>query len=71
MAYGLPSKQTVNAAGRLQARRVQVGCRSWTLQGSRTAQTTVTDVVATKVRQVLEIVTDHVTVRSRSTKDKP
>lgn len=60
MQYGLPSKQTVNAVGgRLQARSVRVGCRLWSLSDGRTAQTTVTDVAVTKVREVVEVVTDH------------
>ncbi|MFC8698719.1 hypothetical protein [Streptomyces parvus] len=45
MSDGLPSKQTVNAVGgRLQAREVVVGATLWTLDGSRVARTTVTDV---------------------------
>lgn len=60
MSDGLPSKQTVNAVGgRLQAREVAVGTRLWTLDGSRTAQTTVTDVTAVKARGAVEIVTSH------------
>lgn len=62
MGYGLPSKQTVNAVGgRRQARNVQAGCRLWTLEGERTVQTAVTEVVTVKVREVVEVVTDHVT----------
>lgn len=61
MGLGLPSKQTVNGVGgRLQARNVRVGSRLWTLDGERTVQTTVTQVVAVKVRQVVDVVTDHV-----------
>ncbi|MFE2504501.1 hypothetical protein [Streptomyces rubiginosohelvolus] len=60
MSDGLPSKQTVNAVGgRLQAREVAVGTRLWTLDGSRTAQTTVTDVTAVKARGAVEVVTSH------------
>jgi hypothetical protein len=53
--YGLPGKQTVNVVGgRLQARRVQVGCRLWTLDAERTAvRTTVRHVATVKVRQAL------------------
>ncbi|MDT0470279.1 hypothetical protein RM764_46585, partial [Streptomyces sp. DSM 41699] len=60
MRYGLPSKQTVNAVGgRLQARQTVVGTRLWTLDGRRTAQTTVTEVVAVKARAAVEVVTGH------------
>lgn len=62
MEFGLPSKQTVNAVGgRLPARSVQLGARLWTLDADRTTQTTVTQVVAVKVRELAEIATDHVT----------
>lgn len=62
MVWGLPSKQTVNGVdGGLQARDVRVGCRLWTLDGERTVQTTVTDVGSAKVREVVDVVTDHVT----------
>ncbi|MDH6549643.1 hypothetical protein M2160_003721 [Streptomyces sp. SAI-117] len=62
MGYGLPSRQTLNAVGgRLQARNVQVGCRLWTLDGDRTVQTVVTRVTTAKVREVVDVVTDHVT----------
>lgn len=61
MGFGLPSKQTVNGVGgRLQARNVRVDSRLWTLDGERTVQTTVTQVLAVKVRQVVDVVTDHV-----------
>ncbi|WP_258043318.1 MULTISPECIES: hypothetical protein [unclassified Streptomyces] len=60
MIDGLPSKQTVNAVGgRLQAREIAVGTRLWTLDGSRAAQTTVTDVTAVKARAAVEVVTSH------------
>lgn len=60
MGYGLPSRQTVNAVGgRLQARNVQVGCRLWALDGERTVHSTVTEVVTAKVREVVDVVTDH------------
>jgi len=62
VGYGLPSRQTVNAVGgRLRARSVQVGCRLWSLEGGRTVQTTVTQVVTRSVREVVDVVTDHVT----------
>lgn len=62
MEHGLPSKQTVNVVGgRLQARNVQAGCRLWTLDGERTVQTTVVEVATVKVREVVDVVTDHVT----------
>jgi hypothetical protein len=62
VGYGLPSKQTVNAVGgRRQARNIQAGCRLWALEGERTVQTAVTEVVTVKVREVVEVVTDHVT----------
>ncbi|MEV6435481.1 hypothetical protein [Streptomyces anulatus] len=60
MSYGLPSKQTVNAVGgRLRARDIAVGTRLWTLDGLRTAQTTVTHVMAAKARTAVEVVTGH------------
>ncbi|MFI2318628.1 hypothetical protein AMK17_36900 [Streptomyces sp. CB00072] len=60
MSYGLPSKQTVNAVGgRLRARDIAVGTRLWTLDGLRTAQTTVTHVLAAKARTAVEVVTGH------------
>jgi hypothetical protein len=60
--YGLPSKQTVNVVdGRLQARNVQVGCRLWTLDGERTVQTTGRAVATARVREVVDVLTDHVT----------
>ncbi|MEU5329175.1 hypothetical protein [Streptomyces parvus] len=60
MSDGLPSKQTVNAVGgRLQAREVAVGATLWTLDGSRVARTTVTDVTAVKARAAVEVVTSH------------
>lgn len=63
MGYGLPSRQTVNAVdGRRRARDVQVGCRLWTLDGERTVQTVVTGVTAVKTREVVDVVTDSVTL---------
>lgn len=60
MSFGLPSKQTVNAVGgRLRARDIAVGTRLWTLDGLRTAQTTVTHVMAAKARTAVEVVTGH------------
>ncbi|MFE9010838.1 hypothetical protein [Streptomyces cyaneofuscatus] len=62
MDHGLPSRQTVNAVGgRLRARDVAVGTRLWTLDGLRTAQTTVTQVVMAKARAAVEVVTGHAT----------
>ncbi|MGC4925873.1 hypothetical protein [Streptomyces sp. DT117] len=60
MDHGLPSRQTVNAVGgRLRARDIAVGTRLWTLDGLRTAQTTVTQVVTAKARAAVEVVTGH------------
>lgn len=62
MGYGLPSRQTVNVVGgRARAREIQVGSRLWALDGERTVQTTVTEVATVKVREVVEVITDHVT----------
>ncbi len=62
MAYGLPSKQTVNTVeGRSQARNVRVGCRLWMLDGARTVPTTVAAVTTTRARAVVDVVTDHLT----------
>ncbi|GAA4303323.1 hypothetical protein GCM10023086_19950 [Streptomyces venetus] len=62
MDYGLPSKQTVNAVGgRLPACHVHTGCRVWTLDGDRTVPTTVMEVATARVREVVDVVTDHVT----------
>ncbi len=62
MGYGLPSRQTVNVVGgRARVRDIQAGSCLWTLDGERTVQTTATEVAAVKVREVVEIVTDHVT----------
>lgn len=62
MDHGLPSRQTVNAVGgRLRARDIAVGTRLWTLDGLRTAQTTVTQVVTAKARAAVEVVTGHAT----------
>ncbi|MFF9408866.1 hypothetical protein ACF1B0_25565 [Streptomyces anandii] len=62
LGYGLPSRQTVNAVGgRLRARDVQAGTKLWTLDGTRTAHTTVTQVMTAKVREVVDVVTDHLT----------
>ncbi|MFC8915451.1 hypothetical protein ACFT5C_06740 [Streptomyces sp. NPDC057116] len=61
MAYGLPSRQTVNTtAGRLRASDVRAGDTLWTLNEGRSTQTTVTDVVVVKARSAVEVVTDHV-----------
>jgi hypothetical protein len=62
VGYGLPSNQTVNGVGgRLRARDVKVGCQLWTLDGDRTVRTSVMAVETVKVREVVDIVTDHVT----------
>lgn len=63
MVYGLPSRQTVNVVGgRERARDVRVGCRLWTLKGEQSAQTTVTAVGVVKAREVVDVVTDHLTI---------
>ncbi|MEV3966593.1 hypothetical protein AB0K68_00315 [Streptomyces sp. NPDC050698] len=62
MGYGLPSRQTVNVVGgRQQARSVQVGCRLWSLDEGRTVPTTVTGVSTAQAREVVDVVTDHLT----------
>ncbi|GHF76416.1 hypothetical protein GCM10018783_53320 [Streptomyces griseosporeus] len=47
--------------GRLRARDVSVGCRVWTMDGSRTVQTTVAEVAAAEARHLVDVVTDHAT----------
>ncbi|MCT4354540.1 hypothetical protein M5362_15510 [Streptomyces sp. Je 1-79] len=60
MGYGLSSKMLVNLVeGRTQARNVALGSLLWTLDGDRTAQTTVVGVTAAKTRCAVEVVTDH------------
>lgn len=60
MGYGLPSRQTVNAVGgRERAAGVTVGSRLWTLDGDRTARTTVTEVTAVKAHEAVDVVTSH------------
>ncbi|WP_405508582.1 hypothetical protein OG323_21170 [Streptomyces cyaneofuscatus] len=60
MDHGLPSRQTVNAVGGcLRARDIAVVTRLWTLDGLRTAQTSVTHVVAATARATVEVVTGH------------
>ncbi|MER8045670.1 hypothetical protein [Streptomyces sp. NPDC094032] len=62
MAYGLASKMLVNRVGGwAQAKNVAPGTALWTLDGDRTAQTTVVDVAAVKGRDAVEVVTDHTT----------
>lgn len=62
MVGGLPSRQTVNAVGgRVRAGSVRVGTRLWTLDGDRTAQTTVVEVTAVKARDAVDVVTGHAT----------
>lgn len=62
MGRGLPSKQLVNVVGGVrQARHVEVGCKLWSLDGTRTVQTTVVEVTAVKAREVVDVVTDRVT----------
>lgn len=62
MLWGLPSRQTVNAiGGRLRACDVRPGHRVWTLQGSRTAQTEVTEVRTATARALVDVTTDHST----------
>lgn len=59
---GLPSKQLVNVVGGCrQARNVEVRSKLWSLEGTRTVQTTVVEVAASKARQVVDVVTDRVT----------
>ncbi|MFF8474425.1 hypothetical protein [Streptomyces sp. NPDC015414] len=60
MNQGLPSKQLVNVVcGCRQARHVEVGCKLWSLDGTRTVKTTVTEVAAVKAREVVDVVTDR------------
>lgn len=62
MVYGLPSKQTVNGVGgRLHARDVRVGCRLWALDGERAVRTTVQSVDIVTTREIVDVVTGHVT----------
>jgi hypothetical protein len=62
VGYGLPSKQLVGVVGGCrQARNVEVGVKLWSLDGTRTVQTTVVEVTAVKVREVVEVLTDRVT----------
>ncbi|WP_406507407.1 hypothetical protein [Streptomyces sp. NBC_00212] len=61
MAYGLPSRQTVNVVGGCKrARDVAVGARLWTLDGTGSVQTAVEGVAAVKAREVVEVLTGHV-----------
>ncbi|MFE1442840.1 hypothetical protein [Streptomyces sp. NPDC058739] len=62
MGYGLPSKQLVSVVGGCrQARNVEVGSKLWSLDGTRTVQTTVVEVATVKAREVVDVVTDRVT----------
>ncbi|MEU3747075.1 MULTISPECIES: hypothetical protein [Streptomyces] len=62
MGYGLTSKMLVNLVdGCVQAKDVAPGRAMWTLDGDRTVQTTVVDVVAVKGREAIDVVTDHMT----------
>ncbi|MEU3691170.1 hypothetical protein [Streptomyces narbonensis] len=62
MGYGLTSKMLVNLVGGcVQAKDVASGRAMWTLDGDRTVQTTVVDVVAVKGREAIDVVTDHMT----------
>ncbi|MER5951764.1 hypothetical protein ABT127_37580 [Streptomyces sp. NPDC001904] len=62
MEHGLPSRQTVNVVGgRLRARDVRVGSSLWTVDGERTVRTTVTQVLAAKVREVVDVTTERTT----------
>ncbi|MFD0154427.1 hypothetical protein ACFVID_34155 [Streptomyces sp. NPDC127132] len=47
--------------GCVQAKNVAPGSAMWTLDGDRTVQTTVVDVVAAKARAAVDVVTDHMT----------
>ncbi|WP_261992208.1 hypothetical protein [Streptomyces sp. MS191] len=60
MGYGLVSKMLVNLVeGCAQARTVVPGQVMWTLDGDRTVHTVVSEVTATKAREAVEVVTDH------------
>ncbi|WP_217247790.1 hypothetical protein [Streptomyces sp. AC602_WCS936] len=48
--------------GRLQARNVRVGSRLWVLDGERTVPTTVAAVTTARAREVVDVVTDHLTL---------
>ncbi|GAA2298646.1 hypothetical protein GCM10010234_46410 [Streptomyces hawaiiensis] len=62
MECGLPSKQLVSVVGGgRQARNVEVGSKLWSLDGTRTVQTTVVGISAVKAREVVDVVTDRVT----------
>ncbi|PAZ14544.1 hypothetical protein CLM62_18860 [Streptomyces sp. SA15] len=47
--------------GYRQARNVEVGSKLWSLDGTRTVQTTVVEMTAVKAREVVDVVTDRVT----------
>ncbi|MFH9723885.1 hypothetical protein ACH4M4_13105 [Streptomyces sp. NPDC017254] len=62
MGYGLTGKMLVNLVdGCAQAKNVVPGNTLWTLDGDRTARTTVVDVAAAKARAAVDVVTDHMT----------
>lgn len=62
MGCGLPGKQRVSVVGGFrQAGNVEVGSKLWSLDGTRTVQTTVVEVTAVKAREVVDVVTDRVT----------
>jgi len=63
MGYGLSSMMLVNlVAGCAPAKDVAPGGVMWTLDGDRTAQTTVVDVAAVKGREAVDVVTDRMTL---------
>ncbi|MFF4294723.1 hypothetical protein ACFY0N_13795 [Streptomyces vinaceus] len=60
---GLPSRQVVNAVGgRVQARNVAPGHTLWALDGGRTVHTAVVRATAVKARDVVDVVTDRLTI---------
>ncbi|MFF5371928.1 hypothetical protein [Streptomyces sp. NPDC013187] len=62
MERWLPSKQLVSVVGGgSQARDVEVGSKRWSLDGTRTVQTTVVGISAVKAREVVDVVTDRLT----------
>ncbi|MFI6878694.1 hypothetical protein ACIBL6_35205 [Streptomyces sp. NPDC050400] len=65
MGYGIPSRQTVNAAGgRLRAVDVAAGTQLWSLDGERTTPTTVIRRNLAKAREAVDVVTEHATFRA-------
>ncbi|MFK8906748.1 hypothetical protein [Streptomyces sp. YS-3] len=58
----MPSRQTVDVVGgRARARDVAPGARLWTLDGTRSAHTSVREVKAAKAREVVDVVTGQST----------